>query len=69
MNRVVPQGTYQPMPAVLPEWYSGLCTGMSLPVPADDERAEKWLAAAHRDHADRRGARDPQAFGHAPPTA
>ena len=25
------------MPTVLTEWYSGLCTGLSLPVPADDE--------------------------------
>jgi hypothetical protein len=37
MNRVVPQGTYEEMPTVLTEWYSGLCTGLSLPVPADDE--------------------------------
>lgn len=37
MNRVVPQGTYQEMPTVLTEWYSGLCTGLSLPVPADHE--------------------------------
>ena len=37
MNRVVPQGTYAEMPAILTEWYSGLCTGLSLPVPDDDE--------------------------------
>ena len=37
MNRVVPQGTYQEMPDILREWYSGLCDGLSLPVPADDE--------------------------------
>jgi probable F420-dependent oxidoreductase len=37
MNRVVPQGTYQEVPDILAEWYSGLCSGLSLPVPADDE--------------------------------
>jgi probable F420-dependent oxidoreductase len=37
MNRVVPQGTYQEIPSILAEWYSGLCTGLNLPVPADDE--------------------------------
>ena len=37
MNSVVPQGTYEEIPTVLAEWYSGLCTGLSLPVPADDE--------------------------------
>jgi probable F420-dependent oxidoreductase len=37
MNHVVPQGTYEEMPDLLAEWYSGLCTGLSLPVPADGE--------------------------------
>jgi probable F420-dependent oxidoreductase len=37
MNRVVPQGIYQEIPDILAQWYSGLCTGLSLPVPADDE--------------------------------
>src|SRR6516164_4618145 len=37
MNRVVPQGTYEEMPTVLTERDSGLCTGLSLPVPADVE--------------------------------
>jgi len=37
MNRVVPQGTYQEIPDILGQWYSGLCTGLSLPVSADDE--------------------------------
>ncbi|MGZ8802856.1 MAG: LLM class flavin-dependent oxidoreductase, partial [Mycobacterium sp.] len=36
LNRVVPQGTYDVIPDVLTEWYSGLCTGISLSVPADD---------------------------------
>lgn len=38
MNRVVPQGTYREMPGILTEWYAGLCTGLTLPVPADDEQ-------------------------------
>ena len=38
MKRVVPQGTYREIPDILAEWYSGLCTGLSLPVPADDEQ-------------------------------
>jgi probable F420-dependent oxidoreductase len=35
MNQLVPQGTYDEIPAVLTQWYSGLCTGINLPVPAD----------------------------------
>jgi hypothetical protein len=35
MDQVVPQGTYDEIPAVLQHWYSGVCTGLSLPV-ADD---------------------------------
>ncbi|MGE2815381.1 TIGR03617 family F420-dependent LLM class oxidoreductase [Mycobacterium heidelbergense] len=35
MDQVVPQGTYDEIPAVLERWYSGACTGLSLPV-ADD---------------------------------
>jgi hypothetical protein len=37
MNRVVPQGAYAEIPTIPTEWYSGLCTGLRLPVPADDE--------------------------------
>lgn len=32
MDQVVPQGTYDEIPAVLERWYSGVCTGLSLPV-------------------------------------
>ncbi|OBI89259.1 TIGR03617 family F420-dependent LLM class oxidoreductase [Mycobacterium sp. 1245805.9] len=32
MDRVVPQGTYDEIPAVLERWYSGVCSGLSLPV-------------------------------------
>jgi hypothetical protein len=36
MNRVIPQGTYEEIPTVLTEWYSGLCHGLCLPVAQDD---------------------------------
>jgi hypothetical protein len=48
MNRVVPQGTYEEMPAVLREWYSGLCTGLSLPVPSDDEHDDHLAELVER---------------------
>jgi probable F420-dependent oxidoreductase len=32
MDQVVPQGTYDEIPDVLQRWYSGVCTGLSLPV-------------------------------------
>jgi probable F420-dependent oxidoreductase len=37
LNRIVPQGTYSEIADVLTQWYSGLCTGLNLPVPAGDE--------------------------------
>ena len=37
MNRVVPHGTYQEIPDILAHWYSELCDGLSLPVPAGAE--------------------------------
>lgn len=37
MERLVPQGTYDEIPGVLGQWYSGLCSGINLPVPADEE--------------------------------
>ena len=58
MNRVVPQGTYQEIPDILTEWYSGVCDGLSLPVPADDEHdtalaelVQRCKAIAPRDSA------------------
>ena len=48
MNRVVPQGTYEEMPTVLTEWYSGLCTGLGLPVPADDEHDDHLTELVER---------------------
>jgi probable F420-dependent oxidoreductase len=48
MNRVVPQGTYQEIPIVLADWYSGLCTGLSLPVPADDEHDDRLAELVER---------------------
>ncbi len=32
LDLIVPQGTYDEMPAVLERWYSGVCSGLSLPV-------------------------------------
>ncbi len=32
MDRVVPQGTYDEIPDMLERWYSGVCSGLSLPV-------------------------------------
>lgn len=40
LARLVPQGIYDEIPAVLDEWYAGLCDGLVLAVPdhpADDE--------------------------------
>jgi hypothetical protein len=48
MNRVVPQGTYAEIPTILTEWYSGLCTGLSLPVPADDEHDDHLTELVER---------------------
>ncbi len=36
IERLVPQGTYEEIPDVLAQWYSGLCSGINLPVPADE---------------------------------
>lgn len=36
MDRLVPQGTYERIPELLREWYAGLCTGLCIPVPADN---------------------------------
>jgi probable F420-dependent oxidoreductase len=35
MDQIVPHGTYDDIPAVLERWYSGLCTGLVLPVTED----------------------------------
>lgn len=35
LDLVVPQGTYNEIPAVLEQWYSAMCTGLSLPVTDD----------------------------------
>lgn len=36
VHTLVPSGTYDEIPGVLEEWYSGLCSGMALAVPNDD---------------------------------
>jgi len=51
MNRVVPQGTYEEMPTVLAEWYSGLCTGLCLPVPQGDEHDHHFAELVQRCNA------------------
>ncbi|WP_396930893.1 TIGR03617 family F420-dependent LLM class oxidoreductase [Mycolicibacterium sp.] len=51
MDRLVPQGTYDEIPDVLRQWYSGLCSGINLPVPpdeADDDRFAALLAACRQ---------------------
>jgi probable F420-dependent oxidoreductase len=35
LARLVPQGTYDEIPAVLEQWYAGLCDGIVLSVPDD----------------------------------
>ena len=59
MNHVVPQGTYQEIPDILARWYAGLCDGLSLPVPADDEHdsalaelVQRCKSIAPRDNAE-----------------
>jgi probable F420-dependent oxidoreductase len=44
MNQLVPQGTYDDIPGVLTQWYSGLCTGINLPVPVDDADDDSFCA-------------------------
>jgi probable F420-dependent oxidoreductase len=44
MNHLVPQGTYDDIPEVLTRWYSGLCTGINLPVPVDDADDHSFVA-------------------------
>ncbi|AKK30942.1 TIGR03617 family F420-dependent LLM class oxidoreductase [Mycobacterium sp. EPa45] len=51
MDRLVPQGTYDEIPDVLRQWYSGLCSGINLPVPAeeaDDDRVAAMLAVCRQ---------------------
>lgn len=44
ISRLVPQGTYDEIPELLAQWYAGLCTGINLPVPADDGDDERIVA-------------------------
>jgi probable F420-dependent oxidoreductase len=50
MNHIVPQGTYHEVGNVLAEWYSGLCTGMTLQLPADDHHDEQLARLIARCH-------------------
>jgi len=40
MNHIVPQGTYDEVGDLLTQWYSRLCTGMTLQPPADADDDE-----------------------------
>ncbi len=48
MNRFVPQGTFDEIPDILDDWYAGLCTGLSLPVPADDQHDAQLTSLVRR---------------------
>ena len=50
MNRIVPQGTYDEIVEVLTEWYSGLCTGMTLQLPADENHDEQLARLIDKCH-------------------
>jgi hypothetical protein len=50
MNHIVPQGTYDDIGDVLAEWYSGLCTGMTLHLPADERDDEQLARLIDRCH-------------------
>ena len=41
VNRIVPQGTYDDIGDVLNQWYAGLCTGMTLQLPVDEQHDEQ----------------------------
>ena len=41
-------GTHDEIPTVLTEWYPRLCTGLSLPVPPDDEHDENLTELVER---------------------
>ena len=43
MNHIVPQGTYREVGDVLTDWYSGLCTGITLQPPADEGDDDKLV--------------------------
>lgn len=48
LNRLVPQGTYDVIPDVLAAWYSRLCTGITLSVPADGAHDDDLAALVRR---------------------
>lgn len=39
LEALIPQGTYDEIPAVLGQWYAGLCDGMTIAVPDTDDAA------------------------------
>ena len=48
MNRFVPEGTYAEMPEIIEDRYSGLCSGLSLPVSADNAHDLELAEAVER---------------------
>ena len=50
MNRIVPQGTYDSIGDVLAEWYAGLCTGLTLQLPADEHQDQQLARLIDRCH-------------------
>jgi probable F420-dependent oxidoreductase len=48
MNRLVPQGSYEEIPAILADWYSGLCNGLCLPLPQDDVHDDHFAELVER---------------------
>ncbi|CAM3175747.1 TIGR03617 family F420-dependent LLM class oxidoreductase [Nocardioides dubius] len=51
IDTLVPHGTYAELPAVLNDWYAGLCDGIVLAAPADlaDDGAFRTLVAACKE--------------------
>ena len=51
VDAIVPQGTWDDLPAVVHQWFGGLVDGVMLPVPADpanDDRFAEVIAAIRR---------------------
>ena len=48
MDRLVPQGTFDEISEVLTSWYSGLCAGIALPVPAAEDNDDALMHLVER---------------------
>lgn len=49
LEKLVPSGTYAEMPALLGQWYAGLCDGLTIAVPDGDDDALAALVRQCRD--------------------